>query len=59
MKLEFENIEEMINFLSGLGYTIIKNGEPWMPYNPYPCVPYFPATPTPPITYSKTTKITL
>lgn len=52
MKLEFENIEEMINFLSGLGYTVIKNGEPWMPYNPYPCVPYFPTTPTSPITYS-------
>lgn len=45
MKLEFENIEEMINFLSGLGYTIIKNGEPWMPYNPYPCVPYYPYQP--------------
>ena len=49
MKLEFENIEEMINFLSGLGYTIIKNGEPWTPYSPYPCVPYYPTTP---ITYN-------
>lgn len=52
MKLEFENIEEMISFLSGLGYTIIKNREPWMPYNPYPYQPYYPVTPTSPITCS-------
>lgn len=48
MKLEFDSIEEMINFLQNNGYVVLKKTYPINP-QPYP-YPNFPSTP--PITVS-------
>lgn len=55
MKLEFDSIEEMINFLRSQGYIVGKNwGEitPWNPLQPYHPIPTYPY---PPITIGDTT----
>lgn len=59
MKLEFDSIEEMVNFLRSQGYIVGKNwGEitPWNPLSPYHPMPTYPY---PPITVGDTTKSTI
>lgn len=58
MKLEFDSIEEMINFLRSQGYIVGKNWGEITPWNPHPLYPPIPTYPYPPITVGDTTENT-
>lgn len=58
MKLEFDSVEEMINFLRSQGYIVGKNWGEITPWNPYPPYHPMPTYPYPPITVGDTTKST-
>ncbi len=51
MKLEFDNIQEMISFLEEVGYEVKKGTflHPYSPVTPNPFVPNYPYQPT--VTY--------
>lgn len=59
MKLEFDSIEEMINFLRSQGYIVGKNWGEITPWNPLPPYHPMPTYPYPPITVGdRTVEIT-